>query len=125
MGRSTTSILYSGEAALRHRAAEEAREEAGLSVEEGAIRRLGGPTFPLPGIVSEKIHLLEAEVARPPGPDVYDAPHEGDGSPLEEGSHLQWRTLPDALRACEAGEIEDAKTELGFRRLAGRLGTKL
>lgn len=111
-----------GEAALRHRAAEEAREEAGLSVEEGAIRRLGGAMFPLPGIVSEKIHLLEAEVARPPGPDVYDAPHEGDGSPLEEGSHLQWRTLAEALRACDAGEIEDAKTELGFRRLKERVG---
>jgi ADP-ribose pyrophosphatase len=110
-----------GEAALRHRAAEEAREEAGLDVAPDAIRRLGGAFFPLPGIVSEKIHLLEAEVPRGPGPALLDAPHEGDGSPLEEGSHLQWRTLVDGLRACDAGEIEDAKTELGFRRLAARL----
>ncbi len=66
--------------------------------------------------------MLEAEVPRGDGPDVIDAPHEGDGSPLEEGSHLQWRTLAHAVRACEAGEIEDAKTEIGFRRLAARLG---
>jgi ADP-ribose pyrophosphatase len=108
--------------ALRHRAAEEAREEAGLTIPPAAIRPLGGPFFPLPGIVSEKIHLFEVELARGPGPDVLDAPHEGDGSPLEEGSHLQWRTLEAALRACDAGEIEDCKTELGFRRLAARLG---
>jgi len=66
--------------------------------------------------------VLETEVARGDGPDVFDAPHEGDGSPLEEGSHLQWRTLPDALRACDAGQIEDAKTEIGFRRMAARMG---
>ncbi len=111
-----------GEAALRHRAAEEAREEAGLSIDPASIRRLGGAFFPVPGIVSEKIHVLEAEVRRAGGPDVLDAPHEGDGSPLEEGSHLQWRTLEEALQACDAGQIEDAKTEIAFRRLAARMG---
>jgi ADP-ribose pyrophosphatase len=109
--------------ALRHRAADEAREEAGLDVDPAAIRPLGGPFFPLPGIVSEKIHLFETEVRRGPGPDIFDAPHEGDGSPLEEGSHLQWRTLEEAIRASDAGRIEDCKTELGFRRLAARLGS--
>jgi ADP-ribose pyrophosphatase len=111
-----------GEVALRHRAVEEAREEAGLTIDPAAVGRLGGAFFPLPGIVSEKIHVLEVEVARAPGPDVFDAPHVGDGSPLEEGSHLQWRTLADALRACDASEIEDAKTELGLRRLKAKLG---
>jgi len=111
-----------GEAALRQRAVEEAHEEAGLVIDPATVRRLGGAFFPLPGIVSEKVHVLEAEVVRGPGPDVFDAPREGDGSPLEEGSHLQWRTLEDAIRACDASEIEDAKTELGFRRLALRLG---
>ncbi len=111
-----------GVPSLKHRAAEEAREEAGLSIDPSAIRPLGGPFFPLPGIVMEKIHVFEVEVARGPGPDVLDAPHQGDGSPLEEGAHLQWRMLVDAIRACDAGEIEDAKTELGFRRLAARLG---
>jgi ADP-ribose pyrophosphatase len=76
----------------------------------------------LPGIASEKIHLLEGEVARPPFEGPYDAPHEGDGSPLEEGALLEWRELRAAVAACEAGEIEDAKTELALRRLAARLG---
>jgi ADP-ribose pyrophosphatase len=112
--------------ALRRRAADELREEAGLEVDPAALRLLGGSFFMLPGIASEKIHLLEVEVARPPlagDPDApCEAPHEGDGSPLEEGALLAWRELSAALRACEAGEIEDAKTELAFRRLAGRLG---
>jgi ADP-ribose pyrophosphatase len=111
-----------GAEALKHRASEEAREEAGLEIAPAEIRTLGGPFFPLPGIVSEKIHVLEAEVRRAGEPDVLDAPHEGDGSPLEEGSHLQWRTLEEALWACDAGEIEDAKTEIAFRRLAARVG---
>ncbi len=111
-----------GQEALRRRASEEAREEAGLDVDPAAIRSLGGPFFPAAGIISEKIHVLEAEVRRGGGPDVLEAPHEGDGSPLEEGSHLQWRTLEDAIRACEDGRIEDAKTEIGFRRLAAKLG---
>ena len=113
-----------GTEALAHRASEEAREEAGLEIPAAGIRPLGGPFFPLPGIVSEKIHVLEAEVQRGPGPDVFDAPHEGDGSPLEEGSHCQWRTLDEALRACDAGEIEDAKTEIAFRRLRARLAAE-
>ena len=108
--------------ALKHRASEEAREEAGLEIPPGGIRMLGGPFFPLPGIVSEKIHVLETEVQRGAGPEVLDAPHEGDGSPLEEGSHLQWRTLDEGIRACDVGQIEDAKTEIAFRRLAARLG---
>jgi ADP-ribose pyrophosphatase len=108
--------------ALRQRAVEEVHEEAGLVVSPGALEPLGGPFFPLPGIVSEKIHLLAAEVTRPAGPDVRAAPQEGDGSPLEEGAYLVWRELGEALAACERGEIEDAKTELALRRLAPRLG---
>jgi ADP-ribose pyrophosphatase len=117
-------VLEPGEVgleALRHRGAEEVREEAGLEVDPAALEVLGGPFFPLPGIVSEKIHILAGEVARPPWPEVSAAPHEGDGSPLEEGATLVWRELSAALGACERGEIEDAKTELALRRLAARL----
>jgi ADP-ribose pyrophosphatase len=60
-------------------------------------------------------------VAPPPGGSPPDAPHEGDGSPLEEGAVLEWRELGAAIRACEEGEIEDGKTELALRRLAARL----
>jgi ADP-ribose pyrophosphatase len=118
-------VLEPGEVGLdglRRRGAEELEEEAGLRVDPGALRLLGGPFFTLPGIASEKIHLLEVEVRRPAVVDgPYEAPHGGDGSPLEEGALLEWRELGGALAACEAGAIEDAKTELAFRRLAGRI----
>jgi ADP-ribose diphosphatase len=107
--------------ALRRRGAEEAREEAGIEIAPERLEVLGGPFFPLPGIVSEKIHLLAGEVSWPGGEGSYDAPHEGDGSPLEEGAVLQWRELGAAIVACETGEIEDGKTELALRRLAARL----
>lgn len=117
-------VLESGEkglAGLQGRAAEEVAEEAGLRVEAAAVTSLGAGFFMLPGTASEKIHLVAAEVARGHGPAVREAPHEGDGSPLEEGAELVWRPLVEAIAACEAGEIEDAKTELGLRRLAARL----
>jgi ADP-ribose pyrophosphatase len=107
--------------ALCRRASAEVAEEAGLGVPPERFTRLGGAFFLLPGIASEKIHLLEAEVDRPEAPDVHDAPEEGDGSPLEEGAELRWRELSAAIAACEAGEIEDAKSELAFRRLRARL----
>jgi ADP-ribose diphosphatase len=107
--------------AIRRRGADEAREEAGVEVAPDALEVLGGPFFPLPGIVSEKIHLLAAEVERGAAEGLHDAPREGDGSPLEEGAVLRWRELGAAIAACDAGEIEDGKSELAFRRLAARL----
>jgi ADP-ribose pyrophosphatase len=110
-----------GEAALRRRAVEEAREEAGVEVDPARLEVLGAPFYMLPGIISEKIHLLAAEVARGGEQGAFDAPREGDGSPLEEGALLVWRGLDEAIAAAEAGEIEDAKSELAFRRLRDRL----
>jgi len=117
-------VLEPGEVgldALRRRASDEVREEAGLEIEPSRFEPLGGPFFMLPGIASEKIHVMAAEVARGLGPPVWSAPETGDGSPLEEGAELRWRPLGAAVEACERGEIEDAKTELAFRRLAARL----
>jgi len=110
-----------GVEALRRRGADEAREEAGVEVDPARLKPLGAPFYMLPGIVSEKIHLLEAEVPRGAEVGVFDAPQEGDGSPMEEGATLLWRGLDEAIAACEAGEIEDAKSELAFRRLRDRL----
>ena len=87
------------------------------------LRPLGAAFYTLPGIVSEKIHLLEAEVARGEFTGEHDAPQEGDGSPLEEGATLVWRPIDEAVAACESGVIEDAKSELAFRRLRDRLQT--
>jgi len=107
--------------AIRRRAAEEVREEVGVEIAPERLDLLGGPFFVLPGIASEKIHLVAGEVARTGGEAPFDAPDGGDGSPLEEGALLAWRGLDDAIGACERGEIEDAKTEIAFRRLAARL----
>ncbi len=41
---------------------------------------------------------------------------------MEEGATLTWRPLDEAIAACEAGDIEDAKTEVALRRLRDRLG---
>jgi ADP-ribose pyrophosphatase len=108
--------------ALRRRGADEAREEAAIEIAPERLELLGGPFFPLPGIASEKIHLLAGEVERGVAAGRHPAPREGDGSPLEEGAVLEWRELRAAIAACEAGEIEDGKTELAFRRLAARVG---
>jgi ADP-ribose pyrophosphatase len=110
-----------GADALRRRGADEVREEAGIEIAPERLEILGAPFFPLPGIVSEKIHILAGEVARGAEVGPYPAPHEGDGSPLEEGAVLEWRGLHDAIEACESGEIEDAKTEIALRRLATRV----
>lgn len=100
---------------VRFRAAEEAREEAGVEVKPEEVELLGGPIFMVPGIVSEKIFLTAADVTgralRPP---------EGDGSPLEEGSGLRWRPIREALQACRSGEIQDAKTEVAICRFLHR-----
>jgi len=113
-----------GEDALRHRAIEEVAEEAGLTLTPPQVSLLGAPFFLVPGIASEKIHLVAAQVEHLGGDGPFDAPRGGDGSPLEEGALLEWRELHAAIRACEAGEIEDVKTELGFRRLASRLAAR-
>ncbi|HSN91737.1 MAG TPA: NUDIX hydrolase [Anaeromyxobacteraceae bacterium] len=110
-----------GEGALRRRAAEEVREEVGIEIDPERLEPLGGAFFVVPGIASEKIHLVAGEIARTGGDAPFDAPDGGDGSPLEEGALLTWRRLDDAVLACERGEIEDAKTEIAFRRLAARL----
>jgi len=110
-----------GERAVRRRAADEVLEEAGIALDPAALAPLGAPFFLVPGIASEKIHLVAAEVARTGGDGPFEAPHAGDGSPLEEGALLEWRELHAAIQACEAGEIEDVKTEVGLRRLASRL----
>jgi ADP-ribose pyrophosphatase len=117
-------VLEPGEqgfAAIQRRAADELLEEAGLSVDVARIEPLGAPIFMLPGIASEKIHLVALEVPPPAITAAVPAAAEGDGSPLEEGAVLRWRGLDEAIAACERGELEDAKTELAFRRLAARV----
>lgn len=105
-----------GEAGLRHRAAEELLEEAGLRVSSDQVTRLGPPVYNALGIMAERIYLCAA----PARLDDLEPPP-GDGTPLEEGSVPEVYTLAEALEMCAAGGIQDAKTELVLRRLAAWL----
>jgi ADP-ribose pyrophosphatase len=105
-----------GEAGLRHRAAEEVREEAGFAVSAEEIQLLGGAFFVAPGIVSEKIHLAAVEVT-----GRTQVPPSGDGSPMEEGATVTWWKIEELLAACRDGRVPDAKTEIAIVRfLEGR-----
>lgn len=108
-----------GEEGLKRRAALEVAEEGGIEVSPAEVQLLGGPFFVAPGIVSEKIFLAAVDVSgkrqgQPPG----------DGSPLEEGSTICWRPIGEVLEACRSGALQDAKTELGVRRLLDQLETR-
>ncbi|WP_428266887.1 NUDIX hydrolase [Haliangium sp.] len=101
---------------VRKRAAEEALEEAGYRIDPDAVEMLGG-SFPSPGAMAEKFWFTAVEIT---DPGAQSTP-EGDGSPMEEGAAMRWMTLDQAIKACARGEIEDAKTEIGLRRLAEHL----
>lgn len=106
-----------GEAGIRRRAALEVSEEAGYSVPTEAIEFLGAATFPSPGSMPEKFWMLSVEIADRDAQGEL----EGDGSPMEEGGSTLWMPLDEAVAACVAGAIEDAKTELILRRLKDAL----
>ncbi len=108
----------SGQAGVLARAAAEAREEAGYSVQPEAVELLGPAFFMLPGIISEKIHPTAVDVTgKQPGRPT------GDGSPLEEGASVRWWPISALLAACRDGTVADAKTELCVVRfLAARQG---
>ncbi len=106
-----------GEDGIRRRAAIEAREEAGFDVCVEAFEFLGAGTFPSPGSMPEKYHLLAAKLPEDAEPGAL----EGDGSPMEEGASTRWAELDAAIAECVRGEILDAKTELVLRRLRDRL----
>ena len=102
---------------LRHRAALELLEEVGLRVTPERIEPLGPPVFLSPGLSAERIYYCCVEA-----PLGALEPAEGDGSLLEEGGEaVLYDDLEQAVAACRAGEIMDAKTELGLRRLEERL----
>lgn len=113
-------ILETGEddwAAIQRRAAAEAHEEAGITVDAVAVAELGPASFPTAGMFGELFHFVAAEVADP-GAAVTPPT---DGSPFEEGAALEWVALDEALRRCDDGRICDLKTELALRRLRSKI----
>ncbi len=106
---------------LMRRAAAECAEEAGIAIEPTALRLLGAGTLPSPGAMVEKFYFVAAEVP----PQTQGAPPPGDGSPMEEDARTSWIELSEAIAASVTGELCDAKTELGLRRLADALAGAL
>lgn len=101
-----------GEQGLRNRAAREVLEEAGIEVKPEEIHLLGAGFFVAPGILSEKIFPAAVDVT-----GKEQGTPKGDGSPLEEGTHLRWRPIRELLAMCRSGDVPDAKTELAILRL--------
>lgn len=98
---------------LRACAARELHEEVGLQVDPEALHDLGPPVFPAPGMIGERQFFFHIEV----DPLHRVTPPE-DGSVLERGAVIVALPVLEAIQQARAGEIEDAKTELGLRRLA-------
>jgi ADP-ribose pyrophosphatase len=104
-----------GASGILGRAAAEALEETGYRLPPEAFTLLPGAPFVTPGSLPERIRFARARVE-----DIRQRERPaGDGSPVEEGPRIRWVALDEALAACDAGEIDDMKTELGLRRLAG------
>ena len=99
------------------RAVLEVREEAGFEVKVENMVSLGKGTFSSPGSGMEKLHYRAVQVDLGKG-----AEPKGDGHPLEEVSEFKFHELSEAISWCRQGIIEDAKTEIGFCRLANYLG---
>jgi ADP-ribose pyrophosphatase len=121
IGEIVAGVLEEGDdgaAGVRRRGAIEAEEEAGYSVDPENVAELGPQGFfPSPGVADEKVYLVTVEVD-----PVQRGVASGDGSVMEQGTRMVTLELRDAIAACRRGEIPDAKTELGFLRLADHLG---
>lgn len=91
-------------------------EELGFSAQLDDLLPLGPPAWPCPGVMCERHFFLQLEVR----PEERAEPAL-DGSALERFGRVIALPLSDALALCRAGQIEDAKTELGLRRLADTL----
>ena len=112
-----------GDEGLRHRAAVEALEEAGVDVPERDLEVLGGETFASPGTTDEKLFFCAVRVDNLERiPRVEPT---GDGSVMEEWGRVHVLGLHDALARCRDGRIPDMKTELALARLAARLAARL
>ena len=91
----------------------ELEEELGFAAAASDFTALGPPTLPCPGVISERHFFVHIEVV----PSARAEPSL-DGSALEHFGRVIALPLERALELCRQGRIEDAKTELGLRRMA-------
>ena len=94
-------------------AARELYEEVGIRMPANQVKPLGPSTFPAPGIIGERHFFFHVEV---PSTGRITPPE--DGSVLERCGAIVELPLSEALSRMQAGEIEDAKSEIALRRLA-------
>ncbi len=99
-------------------ASRETHEETGLVVPPERFEWLGPPVLLSPGLLAEKVHLVVATV------DLAVLPRPLPEGPVEEAGDVLVLAWSEVWRRLEAGEIDDAKTEIGLRRLAPRLAVK-
>jgi ADP-ribose pyrophosphatase len=100
------------EAGVFEAARRELAEELGFVLEASSFVALGASTLPAVGFIAERHFFVQVEVR----PDERREPTL-DGSALERFGRVIALPLAQALDLCRAGRIEDAKTELGLRRL--------
>lgn len=98
---------------IRRCAQRELKEELGFSIYPDSLLPLGPSTFPCPGIMGERHYFFHVVV----NPKYRQEPTL-DGSAIERLGAIIEVPLDDALQWCRDGYLEDAKTELGLRRLA-------
>jgi ADP-ribose pyrophosphatase len=98
---------------LRACAARELGEELGFAIAAERFASLGHAVFPSAGVIGERHHFFHVEV----DPATRGEPGE-DGSVLESRALIAPVPLAEARALLARGDIEDAKTEIGLRRLA-------
>jgi len=91
----------------------ELAEEIGFDVPVSEFSALGPSVLPAAGFIAERHFFASVEVR----PETRGEPSL-DGSALERFGRVVAVPLARALELCLRGGIEDAKTELGLRRLA-------
>jgi ADP-ribose pyrophosphatase len=105
-----------GESGVIEAARRELEEELGFALAASRFRTLGPSTLPAAAFISERHFFVSAAV----DPSERREPSL-DGSALERFGRVIALPLVQGLALCASGRIEDAKTELGLRRLADAL----